>query len=807
MKTDRRREFLGRVRNPQAWTGLEINAVHKSPEPGDINVCLVFPDTYEIGMSHQGIKILYHLLNDHSGVVADRCFLPEPESAHLFSEMDIPLFSIEQQRDLMDFDVVGFSLLTEFSFTGVLHVLDLARIPTRSRERNEIHPLVVAGGISVVNPEPLRDFVDLFAVGDGEILFPEITAAVRDSRSRNEGRSALLERVARIPGVYVPSRVETVLRGRFVIPDSADGAVTRRCLKNLDTVAAAEKMIVPLGRTVFDRLEVEIARGCPQACRFCQARSYYAPWRQRAIHTLSRYLSSALQCTGSEAFSLSSLSVGDYPDLQHLLGEITHLVPEGVSMSVPSLRPATLSRELLKTIAAYRRTGITIVPEAGSERLRRVINKNVTDGEILAAVDSAMDMGWRKLKLYFMIGLPTETAADIDAAADLVELILRNCRGRHVRLHVSFSAFVPKPHTPLQWAKRESRDTLLQRIQRLKQRLGRHRNLVMDFSDPRQGEVETILSRGDARVGELLLKAYQDGERYSAWAGHFDAAVWEHHARDLGLDRFLDEIPVSQPLPWGHIKVDFHPEHLLEEYRRASAEEPSPSCRERDCAECKGCYHPMSACPQDPGTPAVSEPRSLPPPVFRPVRLFYAKQGEYRYLSQLTLNQLMERLIRRSGMRFRTTSGFHPRMKMVAPPPLPVLATGLEEVVEVFLDAHWDAEVIMEKLCRGSRFPWIRAQVLPAGAMGLSRSLEAMVYRMPVTDPDAAMVLVGPLLEAEDQVTSIGDQMEICVRSRGDGAARFARIYRILDPKKQNLESLVRTRIMLAGSTGMGAEQ
>lgn len=806
MKTDRRREFLGRVRNPQAWTGLEINAVRKSPEPGDINVCLVFPDTYEIGMSHQGIKILYHLLNNQNRVVADRCFLPEPESAHLFSEMDIPLFSIEQQRDLMDFDVVGFSLLTEFSFPGVLHVLDLARMPAKSCDRNESHPLVVAGGISVVNPEPLRDFVDLFAIGDGEILFPEITAAMRESRNRNEDRSGLLERVARIPGVYVPSRVETTLRGRFMIPDSTGGAVTRRCLKNLDEVPAAEKMIVPLGRTVFDRLEVEIARGCPQACRFCQARSYYAPWRQRAIHTLTKYLSSALQSTGFEAFSLSSLSVGDYPDLRNLLGDITRLVPEGVSMSVPSLRPATLSRDLLKTIASYRRTGITIVPEAGSERLRRVINKNVTDREIMAAVDSALEMGWRKLKLYFMIGLPTETAADIDAAADLVEAILQRCRGRHVRLHVSFSAFVPKPHTPLQWAKRESRDTLLERVQHLKQRLKRYRNLVMDFPDPRQGEVETILSRGDVRVGELLLRAYQDGERYSAWAGHFDATVWERHIRELGLRNFLEDIPVSQPLPWEQIQVDFRPEHLLAEYRRALDEKPSPSCRERDCAKCRGCYHPMPAYPRNTGTAALPEPESLPQPVFRPVRLFYAKQGEYRYLSQLALNQLMERLIRRTGMCFRSTSGFHPRMKMVAPPPLPVLATGLEEVVEVFLDARWDAEAVMQKLCRGSQFPWIRVQVFPADAMGLSRSLEAMVYRMPVTDPGRAMVLVEPLLEERDQVTSIGDQLEICVRSRGDGAARFARIYRSLDPQKQNLESLVRTRVVLADSTRMGGK-
>ncbi|HDP94378.1 MAG TPA: TIGR03960 family B12-binding radical SAM protein [Candidatus Aminicenantes bacterium] len=804
MNADRRQLLLRRLRNPQAWMGLEINAVCKQPVPGDINICLVFPDTYEIGMSHQGIKILYHLLNARNGVVAARCFLPEPESAHLFGEMDIPLFSIEQQRNLMDFDVVGFSLLTEFSFSGVLHVLDLARLPLKSRDRDSHHPLIVAGGISVVNPEPLREFVDIFAVGDGEILFPEITDVLRESRRPGEKKSALLARLSRIPGVYVPSRTETTLQGRFMLPASSDGGITRRCLKNLDEVVAEEKMIVPLGRTVFDRLEVEIARGCPQACRFCQARSYYAPWRQRAIPTLAKYLSSSLRCTGFEAFSLSSLSAGDYADLQSLLRNIVNHVPEGVFMSVPSLRPATLSRELLQTIASYRRTGITIVPEAGSERLRGVINKSVTDAEIMAAVDSALDLGWRKLKLYFMIGLPTETEADIDAAADLVEAILQRCRGRHVRLHVSFSAFVPKPHTPLQWTRRESAHVLLQRIQRLKQRLKRYRNLVMDFSDPRLGEVETILSRGDARVGELLLRVYRDGERYSAWAGHFNAATWERHIRDLGLEIFLEDIPVSQPLPWEHIQVDFRPEHLLAEYRRAMVAEPSPSCRERDCADCRGCYHPMPAYRQDSCTAAVPEPESLPQPVFRPVRLFYAKQEKYRYLSQLTLNQLMERLIRRTGMRFRSTSGFHPRMKMVALPPLPVLATGLEEVVEVFLDACWSAETILDKLLWDSHFPWIRAQVPPAASRGLSRSLEAMVYRIFVDDPGNAVALVEPLLEAGDQVTLGADLVEVQVGSRGDGAARFARIYRSLDPQKQRLEDLVRVRVVLADPDGSG---
>lgn len=793
---------MRRVRNPQAWTGLEINAVRKQPVPGDINVCLVFPDTYEIGMSHQGIKILYHLLNSSTGVAADRCFLPEPESADLFREMDIPLFSIEQRRSLGDFDIVGFSLLTEFSYTGVLHVLDLARLPLLGRDRKDSYPLIVAGGISVVNPEPLRAFVDVFAVGDGEILFPRIIAALRESRGKAEKKAALLERLARVPGLYVPSRVETVWQGRFLIPRGEGGGVTRQCLKNLEEAPAETKMIVPLGRTVFDRLEVEIARGCPQTCRFCQARSYYAPWRQRSLSTLVEYLPAALRCTGLEGFSLSSLSAGDYPYLEKLLEQIPGLVPPGVSMSVPSLRPRTLSRNLLRTIASYRRTGITLVPEAGSERLRRVINKQVTDTEIMAAVDAALDLGWQKLKLYFMIGLPTETDTDIDAAADLVEAIIQRSRGRHVRLHASFSAFVPKSHTPLQWARRESADVLLKRIRILKQRLKRYRNLVIVFSDVFRGEVETILSRGDGRTGELLLRAYRDGESYSAWEGRFNTAVWARHIRDLGMEVFLDEIPLSQPLPWEHMRIDFRPEHLRREYRRALNCEPSPPCGERDCADCRGCYHPITPHPGSERLDSDAGAGSLEVTEYRPVRLFYRKEGGYRYLSQLALNQLTERLIRRTGIRFRSTSGFHPRMKLAAPPPLPVLASGGEEVVEVQLDARWDAGHIWQALHQAGDFLWLKVQVLPPDSPGLSRSLEALVYSVPLADPEAALHLVGPLLEPTDHVEAAADHVSIHMGMQGDAAARFARVYRCLDPQKQRLDLLRRERVILGTPPG-----
>jgi len=807
MNTRQRLEFMRRVRNPQSWTGMEINAVHKVPGPGDVNVCLVFPDTYEIGMSHQGIKILYHLLNGSSGVAADRCFLPEPESADLLPELDLPLFSLEQKRYLRDFDILGFSLLTEFSFTGVLQVLDLAKIPVRREERNEEHPLVIAGGISAVNPEPLRDFVDAFALGDGESLFPDIADTFRESRGDGgESREKLLSRLSGIPGVYVPSLAELEEIDGFLIPRPEGGEVSRRSMKDIADTSPEEFMIVPLGRTVFDRLEVELARGCPQTCRFCQARSYYAPWRPRPLAAVQSYIEAALKNTGFEAFSLSSLSAGDYPDLPDLLRDIPRLIPQGVSLSVPSLRPSTLSRELLATIASHRRTGITLVPEAGSERLRRVINKHVSDQEILDAVDLAMEKGWQKLKLYFMIGLPTETDRDIDAAADLVEEVIRHCRGRRVRLHASFSAFVPKPHTPLQWAARESAATLFRRENQLKKRLKRYRNLFMDFSHIRRGEVETILARGDARVGELLYRAWREGEIYSAWDGRFHADIWEKHIRELGLERFLEEIPVERPLPWRPFRIDFRPDRLLEEYRLAMEAVESSSCLERNCGDCRGCFHPIPERRADTETRRRNRPpaKNTPDPAYRRVRLFFSKKGGFRYFSQLALNGYLERLIRRTGMGFQSTSGFHPRMKMSALAPLPVLASGEEEVVEVHLDARWNAETIWERLRDGSDFPWKRIQVLPPDSPGLTRSLRAMVYTVPATDPTAAAAAVEPMLETEDRVLPGKDRIEVWIGTQGDGPGRFARIYRTLDPERNRVEDLVRLRVILDSPPGCG---
>lgn len=499
-----------------------------------VNVCLVFPDTYEIGMSHQGLKILYHLLDSLVGVNVERAFLPDRESIEIFKEEEMPLFSLESKTALKEFDLVGFSVLSELSYTNVLQVLDLSGIPLYSGERGQEFPIIAAGGITAAaNPEPLADFIDLFAIGDGEIIFPDLVEALREQK--NEERRNL-EKFSGIPGVYVPSLYTVAEKGRFLIPDLGERKIRKEVMSSLDATPFAKGLIVPITNVVFDRLEVEIARGCPQNCRFCQAKSYYSPYRVKLPSRISGELSESLQHTGFESFSLSSLSSGDHPLIRDILENIIRDKRPCLSVSMPSLRPSALTGTLLTTLSTGRKAGITIVPEAGSERLRRVINKDVTDEDILKAVGAALAHGWQKIKLYFMIGLPTETDDDLLAAVELVEKIQKESSKlkKRLKIHISFSPFVPKPHTVFQWARRDSSEELFRKIGLLLDKLKRYRNIDLDFHRSEKGLVETILSRGDRRTGKLIHNAYREGEIFSAWDSEFHYDKWEKHISDLG---------------------------------------------------------------------------------------------------------------------------------------------------------------------------------------------------------------------------------------------------------------------------------
>lgn len=794
-------QFLHRVRNPQTLTGREINVVRKAPQPGQISVCLVFPDTYEIGMSHNGLKILYHRLNAMDDVRAERCFLPDPETLPLFLQQGMPLFSLENRRPLAEFDLIGFSLLSELNFTNVLQVMEAAGLPLRRRDRGEGGPLIAAGSIAASNPEPLREFIDLFAFGDGEVLFPDILAVVRRGREAGLTRVQVLRELDRVPGLYAPECHPLRQEGVFLVPEMDGRQVHKRIAAELPDERYRAMEIVPIGNTVFDRLNVEVARGCPQNCRFCQAGNYYAPFRWRGAESCRNFITHALRGTGFESFSLASLSSGDYPYLDELLRWIPGHIAGDVSFSVPSLRPSTLSPALLKAIAEFRRTGLTIVPEAGSERLRRVINKNVSDAEIFAAVETALDHHWDKIKLYFMIGLPGETAEDIEALAVLLERIVETARARKrkIAVHASFSAFVPKPHTPLQWAARAERGAILATAEQLKRRLGRYRQIDIDVHLPEKGIIETILARGDARVGDLLEAVFRRGERYTAWDHHFHFPVWEEEIARAGLGFLLDELPEEAVLPWDFIAVGRRREHLLDEYRRARLEQPTPACESGRCAECRGCLFPVRPLPP-PAPAAAAEP---PAPAAQPLeyvrtRIVYEKSGDFRFFSHLSLMHYLERLLRRSGLQWRVTEGFHPRIKLASLPPLPVGAAGYGEVVEVFLQSGIGEEEALRRLQAAAGEFVFHGVRLCADRPGLMKDLRCMHYEITGADPmkvEAARVHLG----GEDTVRQEGDVLFLGIAAIGNGVERLARFLRVLDPGREETAALCRRGVEFAG--------
>jgi hypothetical protein len=569
---------------------------------------------------------------------------------------------------------------------------------------------------------------------------------------------------------------------------------------------------------VFNRLNVEIARGCPQNCRFCQAKSYYAPYRSRSLEQNIRQIAHGLRETGFGAFSLSTLSTGDYPDLQELLELIPDVIAAapGVKFSLSSLRPSTLSHRLLSTIALFKRTGITIVPEAGTRRLRNVINKNVTDEEIFQAVELTLRNKWQKIKIYFMLGLPTETMEDIDGIVQLIQKMVEMSRAakQKVKIHASFSPFVPKPQTPLQWAPRESFENIFKKARHIKEQLRPiKRFLDLDFHIPYNSVVETLLARGDYRVGELLLAAFEKGEIFSAWDQDFNFPVWEGlmHRSDHDYDVFLQEIPMDEPLPWDFLEVNFRKEYLQEEYRKAMAGEPTPTCGQMVCNDCKGCIYgmkrsePMSVEELDQKIRGLRQEIAAfqgkspgaEPDAYNRIRIFYEKTGDFIFFSQLSMMQYIERLIRRAGIAFKCSKGFTPRIKMSSLPALPVFAVGLEEVVELFVDVSLRENEILDLLNRSAvpeGFKFKKVMVCN-DAPPLSRDIHLIGYEIIVKELPQRIHEISQYLEDTDFASYSGDRLILKIDYSNRGQERFASIYRAIDPEKRNTRYLTRTHV------------
>jgi radical SAM family uncharacterized protein len=516
-------DVLARVEKPGRYVGGEWNEIRKDPARVRTKVALAFPDVYEIGMSYLGQKILYALLNRDRKVLAERVFAPWPDLERELRAAGLPLASLENAIPLREFDVVGFSLLYELNYSNVLTMLDLGGIPLTSAERGAGDPWVIAGGPAAFNPEPVADLFDLVFLGDGEEGFPEIVEAVSRLRARGAPRQDALRELATIAGVYVPSlyRVEAIPGSPLAAPRAGPGApasVRKRLVKDFARSFFPEKIVVPSLRVVFDRVAIEAARGCPQSCRFCQASSLYFPHRPKDPGFVHRTALRSLRQTGYEDLSLSALSIGDHPELEAIVAALMEdLAREKISLSLSSLRPGRLSRGLVENILKVRKTGFTLVPEAGTERLRAVIDKKLGDGEIKDALTFAFEGGWKLVKLYFMVGLPTETDEDLAGIVGLVRSAIelgRSILGSAPRVHVSLSSFIPKPHTPFQWLAMDDEAKLVAKQAFVRGELRRFRSVEVKAHAVATSVLEAVFSRGDRRLGPVLVEAWRRGARF-----------------------------------------------------------------------------------------------------------------------------------------------------------------------------------------------------------------------------------------------------------------------------------------------------
>ena len=591
--------ILPKVQKPARYTGGEFGEVRKDKSEVEVRFALCFPDTYEIGMSNLGLRILYGVLNKLPGVWCERAFEPWADMAAAMRERHIPLYALESGDPLREFDLIGFSVGYEMSFTGILDMLSLAGIPLRASERKGLSPIVFAGGACMYNPEPLADFLDLAVIGEGEELDAELTELYRTAKREGWTKEAFLKAAAQIEGVYVPSLYDVKLLpdGRTESITAKDGAperVRKRILQDLDKADFPVHTIIPSTEIVHDRTMLELFRGCIRGCRFCQAGYVYRPVRAKKAETLIRQGVESLKWSGYEELSLTSLSTSDYKELGTLCdGLLDWCEPRSVSLSLPSLRADNFSLDLMQRVQKVRRSGLTFAPEAGSQRLRDVINKNVTEEDLMNACRTAFSGGWSAVKLYFMIGLPTETDEDVLAIADLAYKVLQvwkessTNRARGVRITVSTACFIPKPMTPFQWFPQDGREELIRKQKLLKDAM-RNKAISYSWHEPDVSYVEAALAVGDRRLSRVLERVYETAGGLQAWEEYFNYDAWLEAFAYAGLDPdFYVRRPRGEDecLPWDVIDDGVTKTHLLREKHLSEAGTCSPDCR-RQCLGC-----------------------------------------------------------------------------------------------------------------------------------------------------------------------------------------------------------------------------
>jgi len=598
---DKIEKVLEKVQKAPRYTGGEMNTVVKAWDECPLHFGFCFPDTYEVGMSHLGMKILYGLINQESWSLCERFFMPWTDMIALMKEEELPLLSMESRRPLSDFDVIGFTLQYEMSFTNILAMMKMGGVPLESRERSEKDPIVVAGGPCAFNPEPLADFIDAFMIGDGEDVMTELNRVILERKEKCMSREECLKNLAKLEGVYVPMLYEVSYHKdgtvAAVTPNCAEAPATvrKRVVVDLNNTYYPTEIPVPYTEIVFDRIMLEIMRGCTRGCRFCQAGILYRPVRERSLEKLINLAEKLQSATGYEEISLSSLSSGDYSCLPELIRELMKKLKEKrVSISLPSLRIDSVLKESLEETQQVKKTSLTFAPEAGTQRMRDVINKGVTEEDLLEKVRDAFEGGWSSVKLYFMSGLPTETDEDLDGIADLARKVVAEYfnvpkpqRAKGLRVTVSVSVFVPKPFTPFQWAAQDTVEENLRKQEHLKQVLN-IKGVTFHWHEPYVSFLEACFARGDRRMGRVLRTAYEKGCILDGWNETFRYDLWMEAFQECGLDPAFyanRERPMDEVLPWDHIDCGVTKAFFRQEKEKSERAEVTKDCRKG----CNGC--------------------------------------------------------------------------------------------------------------------------------------------------------------------------------------------------------------------------
>jgi radical SAM family uncharacterized protein len=787
-------EILPGVQKPTRYLGIERNLVRKPWESVSVRVALAFPDAYEIGMSHQGTRILYHLINRRDDALAERTFAPMPDMASALEKASLPLYTLETYRAVAEFDIVGISLQSELNYINVPYLLDLAGIARRAPERNQDDAIVLGGGPCTANPEPVADFFDAILIGDGEAALDEILDAVRDGKAAGDDRGSILARLAAIRGVYVPALYDWHSSAEDEAPrwesKTADAPfpVERVWVEQLDPADQPDSVIVPFADVIQDRLGMEIMRGCTQGCRFCQAGYWYRPVREHDPEVVLERVERQVSETGFEEVGLLSLSTADYSQVEPLVYKLSEdLQDRRVSVSLPSLRADAFSVGLAEAVSRVRKSGFTFAPETGSDRLRRVINKTFTNADMVQAAEAAFAKGWSLIKVYAMIGLPTETDDDLEELARLAEDILQAGRrasgGRKAQVKVSVGCFIPKAWTPFQWQPFAGVDELRRRIHLLKQRFKRIRGARLTWSDPEEAALESLLSRGGRDLSAAIERAHDLGAIFDGWTEYLDLGAWRRALADTGVDvqRELGGRELADTLPWDVIDAGVRKGFLKAEWRRALRETETEDCKWGHCYRCGipgdgddtqlapatlpvlGDVLPEEQRPKvaayrlrpEPRIPTTDRRRPQPP-VHRRYRFTFSKTGDARWLSHRQLMDALERIVRSSGLPVRFTEGFNPHIRLSMGP---ALSLGHQGKAEIF-DVDCTAPVRPQHLEKAnSLLPdglvITDAQPLLPGAPSLGKLVAATRYRIE-SQPDRR-----PWPESTDD---LGDEIRTGIR-------------------------------------------